>query len=817
MEPKPDGEVADARRVALEDVERRRRAASPKMSPFIGAARRASPGDAHLVRRPRRAEDAEVGLDRRGVGARARRARSPTSWTITSEPRSSAADPERADREHGDQRRDGDPRPLAPVEPRAGRGSSPGRRARCSRTGARAAPPIGGSARLGRFDDRARRSSESSASDTVPPDARRQQAAPERGVAGVALGDPGRRGVEAEQRHRARCRTLRSAAITRSPEVASDAPGAGVAGVGGQRRRARPGRPPRSGRRTAGSTSRMPVGPVGEQVVGEAGQRVRAGGAADDHEPSAAGDPACAGRRAAPGVSADASTSCQTSRSRAAQAWMRSGRSAGRERDDRRARAPFWLGSRSSSPTSLAGFSDTTPTTSWVWSWRAMATFASATTVSPLDQLDLHVAAEGRRLRVQEVLLARARSRAPPGSRTGSRSPTPPATRSSPVTVGPAFSRSTAIANHDPCADVALEQSARASIVRPSAAGDRRGRDQQRASSEQARRRAGAAMRARDGQARAAARGLLDSRLGRRSEHDARAAGKVARRRLRVARPAPPVAVRPRLSYDAWAPDPSVGRRAHARGARPRPSRAQRNPCPTSDRSARSATTPRSSADLGPRRRAAVRRHRRGPAPGAAGAPPAQRGAARPAARRAAARIPTSATGASARTLAAWRSDGTLRKDPQPVGLRLRAGLPRARARTLERTQRGFFARLRIEPFGPGGGGAARTSGRSPGPKEDRYRLLRATGINTSPVVGLYEDPARAAAADLARDRRRRRRPSDVTDDDGVRHRLWVVPDEGEAVAGAAADRAPPGRARCSSPTATTATRPRSATATSGA
>ena len=37
------------------------------------------------------------------------------------------------------------------------------------------------------------------------------------------------------------------------------------------------------------------------------------------------------------------------------------------------------------------------------------------------------------------------------------------------------------------------------------------------------------------------------------------------------------------------------------------------------------------------------------------------------------------------------------------------------------------------------------------GPKEDRYKLLRATGVNTSPVVVLFDDPAggtrRAAGA----------------------------------------------------------------------
>ena len=66
------------------------------------------------------------------------------------------------------------------------------------------------------------------------------------------------------------------------------------------------------------------------------------------------------------------------------------------------------------------------------------------------------------------------------------------------------------------------------------------------------------------------------------------------------------------------------------------------------------------------------------------------------------------------------------------------------------------------------------------GPKEDRYKLLRATGVNTSPVVGLYDDPdgngrpildaITAGPADL-----------DIVDDDGVRHRLWAVPADGDA------------------------------------
>ena len=131
----------------------------------------------------------------------------------------------------------------------------------------------------------------------------------------------------------------------------------------------------------------------------------------------------------------------------------------------------------------------------------------------------------------------------------------------------------------------------------------------------------------------------------------------------------------------------------------------------------------------------------------------------------------------AARTLTAWRSDGTLRKDPRPA-VYVYEQAYRVPGTDLERTQRGFFARLRIEPFGPGSSVLPHERTLS-GPKEDRYRLLRATGINTSPVVGLYEDASGGAAGTLA-GIAAGPVAADVTDDDGVRHRLWVVPDEGE-------------------------------------
>ncbi len=126
----------------------------------------------------------------------------------------------------------------------------------------------------------------------------------------------------------------------------------------------------------------------------------------------------------------------------------------------------------------------------------------------------------------------------------------------------------------------------------------------------------------------------------------------------------------------------------------------------------------------------------------------------------------------AAAAFVAWRTDGTLRKDLTP-SLYVYEQVYRRPGETSDRVQRGFFARLRLEPFVPGSGVLPheRTLG---GPKADRLALLTATGANFSPIVGLYDSAngtsgpildAVAATAPVA----------DVVDDDGVRHRLWVV------------------------------------------
>ncbi|MFI5260063.1 MAG: DUF1015 family protein [Candidatus Limnocylindrales bacterium] len=128
------------------------------------------------------------------------------------------------------------------------------------------------------------------------------------------------------------------------------------------------------------------------------------------------------------------------------------------------------------------------------------------------------------------------------------------------------------------------------------------------------------------------------------------------------------------------------------------------------------------------------------------------------------------------RLISAWRVDGTLRKDGQ-ASIYAYEQTYRVPGSQCLRTQRGFFARLRLEDLVPGSGVLPHERTLS-APKEDRYKLLRATGVNTSPVVGLFTDPSSRSVQALAAIASGRP-DADVADDDAVRHRMWAVPESG--------------------------------------
>jgi uncharacterized protein (DUF1015 family) len=89
--------------------------------------------------------------------------------------------------------------------------------------------------------------------------------------------------------------------------------------------------------------------------------------------------------------------------------------------------------------------------------------------------------------------------------------------------------------------------------------------------------------------------------------------------------------------------------------------------------------------------------------------------------------------------------------------------------------RRGFFARLRLEPFG--GGMVFPHEQTMAGPKADRLSLLRATGVNLSPIFGLFPDPANEVQNLLDR-ATERQLPIEASDHLGVVSRLWPISDQ---------------------------------------
>src|SRR3954462_14230048 len=119
-------------------------------------------------------------------------------------------------------------------------------------------------------------------------------------------------------------------------------------------------------------------------------------------------------------------------------------------------------------------------------------------------------------------------------------------------------------------------------------------------------------------------------------------------------------------------------------------------------------------------------------------------------------------------TMEAWQQQGVLVREREPALWVLTQDYTGPDGNAY--TRHGFFARVRVEDYGPG---RIRPHERThPGPKEDRLNLTRATRANLSPIFSLYDDPAGAAWQALA--------PAgdpwaEAVDDDGTRNRLWRI------------------------------------------
>jgi uncharacterized protein (DUF1015 family) len=99
---------------------------------------------------------------------------------------------------------------------------------------------------------------------------------------------------------------------------------------------------------------------------------------------------------------------------------------------------------------------------------------------------------------------------------------------------------------------------------------------------------------------------------------------------------------------------------------------------------------------------------------------------------------PDAVYGAAGATLEQWLAEGVLQQDDAPALYAYQQTYTHG-GTTYKR--RGFFSRVRLEAFGPGGTIHPHEQTFS-GPKEDRLKLMRATKANLSPVFGLYDDPS---------------------------------------------------------------------------
>lgn len=127
---------------------------------------------------------------------------------------------------------------------------------------------------------------------------------------------------------------------------------------------------------------------------------------------------------------------------------------------------------------------------------------------------------------------------------------------------------------------------------------------------------------------------------------------------------------------------------------------------------------------------------------------------------------------ASARRLATWISDGTLRREQRPALYPYHQAFGHGDRRY---TRRMFIARVRLQPLSDGPIlPHEKTFG---GPKEDRLALMKATKCQLSPIFGLYADPEDAIGSAFAA---ASAGPPDVVGTlDAVENRMWIVTDAG--------------------------------------
>jgi len=120
-------------------------------------------------------------------------------------------------------------------------------------------------------------------------------------------------------------------------------------------------------------------------------------------------------------------------------------------------------------------------------------------------------------------------------------------------------------------------------------------------------------------------------------------------------------------------------------------------------------------------------------------------------------------------TLRAWLSAGILEQDRRPAMYPYTQTFDHG-GKTYHR--RGFICLVRLEPFGAGH--IVPHEKTYKGPIEDRLKLMHATGMQLSPVFGLFSDPRGEVTKLLYQNAGKPEREGTV---DGVRNQLWSIID----------------------------------------
>lgn len=132
--------------------------------------------------------------------------------------------------------------------------------------------------------------------------------------------------------------------------------------------------------------------------------------------------------------------------------------------------------------------------------------------------------------------------------------------------------------------------------------------------------------------------------------------------------------------------------------------------------------------------------------------------------------------------LRSWRERGVLLGTPRPsyYPYEMRFAYHGA-----ERTIRGLICAVELEDWG---GSILPHEQTMPGPVEDRLRLMRATGANLSSIQSIFAAPS-DAVGDLLVAATAATPDAELTDEQGVRHRLWVAPaEDDDSIAASLAD-----------------------------